>query len=176
MDLLREEVNGSTGIFVITETFLIERFHSPFRFERNDTGGGILLYVREDIPAKVLSHNFPTAESFFVEIIFRRKKWLINCSYNPHKVSIKNHLEIISGTLDIFTTKYENFLLLGDFNACADDETVKSFCICYGLHSLIKQLTCYKNPRNPRPTSVMRYLTSMHQKRKSTYAAIISLS
>ena len=93
-DLLYEQIKGSIGIFMISETklddsfpqgqFLIEGFHSPFRFDRNKTGGGILLYVREDIPAKVLSHDFPTAESFFVEIILDKKKRLINCSYNPH--------------------------------------------------------------------------------------------
>ena len=109
-----------------------------------------MLYVREDIPAKVLSHDFHTAESFFVEIIIlHKKKWLINCSYNPHKNSIKNHIEIISITLDTYTTKYENILLPGDFNACADDETTKNFWSSYGLHSLIKQPTCYKNPENP---------------------------
>ena len=93
-DLLYEQIKGSIGIFMISETklddsfpqgqFLIEGFHSPFRFDRNKTGGCILLYVREDIPAKVLSHDFPTAESFFVEIILDKKKRLINCSYNPH--------------------------------------------------------------------------------------------
>ena len=102
-----------------------------------------------EIPAKVLRHDFPTVESFFVEIILHKKKWLINCSYNPHKNSIKNHFEIISRTLDTFTTKYENILLLGDFNACADDESVKNFCRSYDLHSLVKQSTCYKNPENP---------------------------
>ena len=126
---------------------MIEGFHSPFRFDRK-TEGGILLYVLEDIPAKVLSNDFPTPESFFVEIILHKKKWLINCSYNPHKNSIKNHLEFISKTLDIFTTKYENNLLLGDLNKCADDEALKSFCRSYGLHSLIKQPSCYKNPEN----------------------------
>ena len=45
--------------------------------------------------------------------------------------------------------KYENILVLADFNACTDDETMKSFCSSYGLHSLIKQPTCYKNPENP---------------------------
>ena len=99
----------------LQKQFLILGFHSPFRFDRNKPGGGILLYVREDIPAKVLSHEFPTAESFFVEIIFQKKRWLINCLYNLHKISIKNHLEIISRTLDTFTTKYCNILLLGDF-------------------------------------------------------------
>ena len=28
--------------------FLIEGFHSPFRFGRNKNGGGIMLYVWED--------------------------------------------------------------------------------------------------------------------------------
>ena len=69
--------------------------------------------------------------------------------YNPHKNSIKNHLEIISRTLDTFTTKYKNILLLGDFNGSADYETMKNVCSSYGLHSLIKQPTCYKNPENP---------------------------
>ena len=49
---------------------LIEGFYSPLRFDRNKTGSGILLYVREDIPAKILSHDFAASESFFVQIFF----------------------------------------------------------------------------------------------------------
>ena len=77
-DILSEQVKGSIDIFMVSKTkldgsfpegqFLIEGFHSPFRFDRNRNGGGILLYVREDIPAKLLSHDFPSAESFFIEI------------------------------------------------------------------------------------------------------------
>ena len=85
--------------------FIIEGCHSSFRFDCNKTGGGILLYVQEDIPAKVLSHDFPTAESFFVEIILHKKKWLISYSNNLHKNNIKYHLEIISKTFDRFTMK-----------------------------------------------------------------------
>ena len=125
-------------------------FHSPFRFDRNKSGGGILLYVREHITTKILSHDFSSAESFFVEIILYKKKWLINCSYNPHKNNIKHHLETISRTLDTFSTKYGNVLLLGDFNTCVDDEAMKTFCSSYCLNSLIKQATCFKNSENPR--------------------------
>ena len=42
----------------------------------------------------------------------------MNCSYNPNKNNIKNHVETISRTSDAFSTKYKNILLLGDFNAC----------------------------------------------------------
>ena len=85
--MICEQIKGSIDIFMISETkfddsfpqgqFLIEGFSSPFRFDRNKTGGGILLYVREEIPAKVLSHDFPTAESFFVEIILHKKSGLL---------------------------------------------------------------------------------------------------
>ena len=40
-------------------------------------------------------------------------------------------------------------ILLGDFNVCVDDETMRNFCNSYSLHSLIKQPTCFKNPENP---------------------------
>ena len=95
--------------------------------------------------SKALSHNFGTAESFFIEITLHKKKWLSNSSYNLHKTSAKNHLKIISKTFGTFTTKYENISLPGNFNACADDETMKNFRSSYGLHSPTKQSTCYKN-------------------------------
>ena len=40
-------------------------------------------------------------------------------------------------------------ILLGDFNVCVDDETMRNFCNSYSLNSLIKQPTCFKNPENP---------------------------
>ena len=74
---------------------------------------------------------------------------LINCSYNPNKNNIKNHLEIISKALDAFSTKYENIILLDKFDVCVDNETLRNFCNSCSLNSLIKQLTCFKNPENP---------------------------
>ena len=125
------------------------KFHSPFRFDRNSNGGGITLYVREDIPANLWSQDFPSEENFFIEINLYKKKWLVNCPYNPHKSNIGKHLDIISRSLDALSSKYENIVLLGDFNACVDDEALQTFCKFYSLHSLIKQPTCFKNPENP---------------------------
>ena len=157
-DFLCEQIKRSIDVFMISESkldgsfpdgqFLIDGFHRLFRFDRNKNGGGVLLYVREDIPAKTLRHDFPSAESFLVEIILHKKKWLINCSYDPNKNNIKNHFEIISKALDAFSTKYENIIILGDFNECVDDETMRNFCNSYRLNSLIKQPTCFKNPEN----------------------------
>ena len=53
--------------------FLIKGFDDPFRIDRNVNGGGILFYVREDIPAKLLSVETLSTESFYVEINLRKK-------------------------------------------------------------------------------------------------------
>ena len=70
--------------------------------------------------------------------MLHKKECLINCSYNSKKNNIKNHLEMISKALDTFYTKYENIILLGDFNVCPDDETMGNFCNSCNLNSLIK--------------------------------------
>ena len=34
--------------------FLIKGFTEPYRLDRNSQGGGIMLFIREDIPSKLL--------------------------------------------------------------------------------------------------------------------------
>ena len=103
----------------------------------------------------MLTHDSPSVESFFTEINLYKKKWLVNCFYNPHKSNTGKHLDIISRSLDALSSKYENIVLLGDFNACVDDEALQTFCKFYSLHSLIKQPACFKNPENPSCTDLI---------------------
>ena len=51
--------------------------------------------------------------------------------------------------MDLFTTKYERLVFLGDFNAEMDDSSIKTFCSNYNLTSMINNPTCYKNPDKP---------------------------
>ena len=92
---------------------------------------------------------FQLSKGFFVEINLHKKKWLINCSYNPHKNNIGSHLNVITKTLDTYYGKYENVIFLGDFNTEIEETTMKSFCESYNLTNLIKQPTCFKNPNKP---------------------------
>ena len=56
--------------------FLIKGFSDPFRIDQNVHGGGILLYVREDVPTKLLSIQPIPSECFFTELNLRKRKWL----------------------------------------------------------------------------------------------------
>ena len=97
--------------------------------DRSTKGGGIALYVREDIPSRQISlkNNDKDIEHFFIEINLRKKKWLIPCPYNAHLQFIDKHLTHIGKALNSLSNKYDDFILMGDFNADLLNNFVDSF-------------------------------------------------
>ena len=87
-------------------------------------------------------------ERFYKELNLQNEKYLINCSYNPHKGMITNHLETLSKFLDLHSSKYEKMLILGDFNVGIDEPQIKRFYETYNFINLIKQPTFYKKAPN----------------------------
>ena len=71
----------------------------------NNHGGGLLLYVRDKIPAKLLNCDItPDIEYIPVEINLLRKKWLVYGTYNPHRGLISNHMLVHRKSLERFFT------------------------------------------------------------------------
>ena len=54
---------------------MLDGYSKPYRLDRNRYGGGVLIYVREDIPSKLLSkHNFTkTVEGIFLDQFEKNK-------------------------------------------------------------------------------------------------------
>ena len=50
-------------------------------------GGVILVYVRENIPSNLIEIN-SLVESISIQLNLRKKKWLVNCSYNANSSNI----------------------------------------------------------------------------------------
>ena len=148
-EFLAKDLTSNVDLLMISERkidnsfpkgqFLIKALGEPFRIDRNIHGGGILFYVREDNPVKLLS----------VEIYFRRRKWLVCCSYNPHKDNISIHLQLIKKKIGFYSTNYESIILVGGFNSEINDKCMNDFCESYNLSSLIRESTRYKNSENP---------------------------
>ena len=148
---------GNVDVLVISETklddsfpagqFKIPGFASPFRLDRNQNGGGIIVFVRENIPVKYLSSEDKPIEAFFFELNFRKRKWLVCCSYNPNRNNIFNHLEALRKSLDLYSAHYENI-----------DPYMESFRESFRFKSLIKDPTCFKNLENP--SCIDRILTN----------------
>ena len=89
-------------------------------------------------------------EALFVEINLRnKKKWILSCSYNPTKMQISNHFAELSKGTDLYLTKYNQPLFLGDFNAGVEDSSVEKNFSSYNLKSMINRPTCFKDPDKP---------------------------
>ena len=57
--------------------FLIDGYCPLFRLDHDNNGGSVMLFVREDIPCKLLSVENHPMEGFYVEINLRKTKWLL---------------------------------------------------------------------------------------------------
>ena len=181
---LSTQVKGNIDVLMVSETkiddsfpvghFVIDGFSIPYRLDRDSNGGGIMLYVREDIPSNLLATDEKNhIESFYVELNLRNEKWLLNCSYNPNKTMICNQ-DALSTYLDLHSTTYEKMLILGDVNVGIEEQHMKAFCDNYNLTSHIKQPICYKNPNNP--TCIHLILSNTPRSFKSTCVIETGLS
>ena len=134
-----------------TAQFLSDGFWKPHRLDCCSNGGEILLYVKDDVSSRLLTdHILPeNIECLFTEINIRNKKWLLCCSYNPHRNNISNHISHSSKGLDNYLSHYDNILFLGNFNSQPSENCVNHFCNVYNLSNLVKEPTYFKNPDNP---------------------------
>ena len=119
--------------------FLIPGYSSPYRLNRNCRGGGIMMYIREDTPSKLLPIENQPIEGFYVEINLRKKKWLLCGTYIPHRNNIAIHLDSLSKKVALYSSAYDNYILIGDFNIEADSKEMSSFCGTFDLTSLKKE-------------------------------------
>ena len=133
-----------------------------------------MLVIRNDISVEVVSAEDRPIESFYVELNFQNKKWLLNCSYSPKHSSIESHLDSLSKSIDSLSSKYDNFILLGDFNSYMEDSTMRTYAEIYKLQNLIKEPACFKNPENPACIDLI--LTSKPLSFKNTYVIETGLS
>ena len=89
-DMLTSITKDKTEILMVSEKkldssftnaqFAIAGYARPLRFDRNCHGGEILLFIREDIAAKMLSTASKIDfERFFVELNHQKKKFLLCC-------------------------------------------------------------------------------------------------
>ena len=55
--------------------FVIDGFGTPYRLDHDSNGGGIMFYVREDIPSNLHATDEENhIESFYVELNLRNEK------------------------------------------------------------------------------------------------------
>ena len=81
-------VKDNIDILMLSETklnssfplaqFSIEGYSEPYRLDRDRNDGGLILFIREGLPSKLLNLKFNAGNKtyFLVEINLRKRKWL----------------------------------------------------------------------------------------------------
>ena len=154
-EVLTYIIDNNIDLLLISETklddsfptvhFQMKGFSVPYRYDRSVKGGGLLLYIREDITSKLLiSKSKCNVETLSVAVSLRKREWFLNCSSNPHQNLISNHLECLNRLIDEHNNSFDNFIFIGDFNVSTNRNSMINVCDLNGLRNLINIPTCYK--------------------------------
>ena len=130
-----------------------------YRKDRSKTRGGLLLYVNENLPDKIIN-SYKFKENFEIvlfEFSVSNKKWLLLGNYKSSSQNNFSFIKKLNLALNIFSPIYENFILLYGFNTTAENPNLKYFMCRFDLESRIDSPACYKSIN---PTCIGLILTN----------------
>ena len=119
LDAVKTIITGNIDVMIFTQTkpddsystaqLMAGRFKKPFRLDKDSNGGGMLIYVKSDIPSTLnSSHNFPDEiEGMFIEINLRKSKWLLFGTYHPPNQDDYCYIGTIGRALGTYISKYD---------------------------------------------------------------------
>ena len=78
---------AKTDSTFLLNQFAIQGYSKPYRFDSYTNGGGVFVYVREDIPGRELKIH-SNIESIFIEINLIITKWIFLWLLSPTSLKI----------------------------------------------------------------------------------------
>ena len=156
------------GLFLISEskldsTFPMNQFHifdfKVFRRDRNRFGGGLISYIYENILCRPLNDHptFSNLELTAIEIDQNKRRWLFIDIYKPPSQSDNEFTNRSSLIIDYFLPKYENLILIRDFNLSTENQHLDALIQAYNLNNLFNKTTCFQSNK---PTCIDLILTN----------------
>ena len=117
-------------------------YDKPYRLDATDKQGGLLVYIKSHLPSKPLStHNISNDTQVIpFALNLRKEKWI----YKPPRQNNQYFLENLSSIADRYSTIYDNYIFLGDFNMEPNYPVLTSFMQSFNLFNLIKTDTYFK--------------------------------
>ena len=156
--------DGMVDVLCCTETKLDSSYSiqlyscNDFKCYRRDKtaqSGGMIVFVRSDIP-----HNRATQyeitdttchiENIVIEFSFKKLQLLLFCVYKNPKVPKGKFIDCLSKLYETTVENNKESILLGDINIdMRTNENIvdKQICALYDLKNLIKSPTCHKSEK-----------------------------
>ena len=79
-----------------------------------------------------------------VEINLKKQKWFVIAIYHPN-VDGNYFFDTLSRTIDLYSSKYDRLVAMGDCNLEPLTEQIEALCNSSNLNKLVKESTCFKS-------------------------------
>ena len=108
----------------------------------------MLVHVRDSLLSKCINliGTHPDIQVVPFEINVRKQKWLILPIYRPPQQNSEYFVGEISKLIDRYS-RYDNAMVLGDFNLEQGDKALPSLIQYHDLYNMIKHPTCFKSSK-----------------------------
>ena len=137
------------------------QIYKLYRQDRDDRGGGIMVYINDSIPHRLVKEYtgvYMGIDYMTIEISVKSYKWNLVYLYRPPSVSVTVFCEFLSMLCDEFVDDSNLTLLFGDMNCNLFNQSdLCDVCDVFNLTNLIKDPTCFKGDT---PTLVDVFLTN----------------
>ena len=128
---------------------------SVFRQDSSATSGGVMVYIRNDIPCRRrCEFEFACHEnqSICLEFSIRNEKWFLLSNYILPSSNVNNYCNQMGPTLDKILSESSNVILTGDFNVDMLSKSLKFTALndvlqMYNLQNIITNGTCFKGSK-----------------------------
>ena len=117
-----------SAVISLDSTFPMNQFHvfgfKVFRRDRNRFGVGLIIYIYESILCSPLNDHptFSNLKLIAIEIHQNKRRWLFIGTYKPPSQSDNELTKRLSLIIDCYSPKYENLILIGDFNLSTENQ------------------------------------------------------
>lgn len=122
--------------------------YSLYRQDKRSNSGGLVIYVKNNIPSTLGPMNLCTDELEYlsVEISCKGNKILVMNMYKNPKMTSKSFENKFKEMAESVLSKYENVIIIGDLNFnMLQNNTLSSICPTINLTNVIKEPTCFKS-------------------------------
>jgi hypothetical protein len=152
MEIFQDQL---ADIFVVSETKIDESFpdsqfavkdYNLFRRDRTSRGGGLVVYVRSDLPCRRMKNlETPTLETMVIELTLKDKRWAMVAAYRPPSTTDVVFSREMTTQLDKLSVYYDNLIIIGDLNYDLLSDKAKpllDLCDIFDLKNIVKNPTC----------------------------------
>ena len=123
------------------------------------------MFVNNGIPSKYLrnSHLPGDKQAIPLEINLKQRKLLVVSIYRPPDQNLDYFLSSIAGLLDRYLKPYEDFAIMGDFNANESNPAMETFLNQHKFKNIIKSKKRYKSQEGSCIDFIITSRHSLHQ-------------